>query len=387
MSTRASSAALPMPALRKPLGDLAAQRAYGRRLALLGFHRRDHSVSSAQQRRLMVGNQCVDQLVQRRALQNLRKLVQGEPDTMIGDAALRKIIGADAFGTIPAPHQPAPLRRARGIQLLALHVEQAGAQHLHRAGAISVLRALVLNENHDAARKVGDAHGGLGLVHVLAAGAAGTHGVDLKIVVVDLDVDLTGLGKHRDGRCRSVNAARTLGRGYALDAVHAGFELELGVGALAANGSDDLLEPALGALARGQHLDGPALQRGIALVHAEQIAGEQGGLVAAGAGTHFEDRTVLVGGILGQQRHANLFLERGQALEHRRLFLGGEPLHVGLGGGIDQQGFERGKIGPRVAQCMHGLHHRRELGKLARQAHARFAVERRRQLPLQSRVA
>ena len=55
-------------------------------------------------------------------------------------------------------------------------------------------------------------------------------------------------------------------------------------------------------------LDLPALGLGIALVHPEQVAGEQGGLVAAGAGADLEHRRPLVGGVAGQQ------LERQRAL-------------------------------------------------------------------------
>jgi hypothetical protein len=40
---------------------------------------------------------------------------------------------------------------------------------------------------------------------------------------------------------------------------------------------------------------------GVALVHAEQVAGEQRRLVAAGAGADFEDGVALVHRVLGQQ--------------------------------------------------------------------------------------
>ena len=65
---------------------------------------------------------------------------------------------------------------------------------------------------------------------------------------------------------------------------------------------DDFLVAAGLALALRQHLDLPAVEVGIALVHAEEIAGEQRRLVAAGAGADFEDGALLVGGVLGQQQ-------------------------------------------------------------------------------------
>ncbi len=139
-------------------------------------------------------------------------------------------------------------------------------------------------------RDMGDADRGFGLVDVLAAGALRAHGVDPEVVVLDLDVDVFDLGQHRDSRRRGVDAALRLGVGHALHAVHAGFELQLrerrrGRWTL----GDDFLEAAHGAFAgRIAPRPCPALQRRKALVHAEQVAGEQRGLVAAGAGADFQ---------------------------------------------------------------------------------------------------
>ena len=56
-------------------------------------------------------------------------------------------------------------------------------------------------------------------------------------------------------------------------------------------------------------LDAPALRRGIALIHAEQIAGEKCRLVAAGAGADFEDGVALVSSILGQEQDLDILLQ------------------------------------------------------------------------------
>ena len=122
---------------------------------------------------------------------------------------------------------------------------------------------------------MGDADGGFGLVDVLAAGALRAHGVDLQVVVVDLDIDVLDLGQHRDGGGGRMDAAGGFGVGHALHAVHAGFEFELGEHAAAANFGDDFLEASLAAFAHRQDFGFPALLGGIALIHAEQIAGEQ----------------------------------------------------------------------------------------------------------------
>src|SRR3546814_16830238 len=75
---------------------------------------------------------------------------------MVGDAALREVVGADALGAVAA----ADLALARCGALvdlpLALLLVEARAQHLHRLGAVLVLRLLVLELNHAPGRQVGD---------------------------------------------------------------------------------------------------------------------------------------------------------------------------------------------------------------------------------------
>ena len=102
-----------------------------------------------------------------------------------------------------------------------------------------------------------------------------------------------------------------LGVGYALHAMHAQFVFELGEGAAAVDFGDDFLVAAHRAFARGHQLDLPSLLGGIALVHAEQVAGEQRGLVSAGAGADFQDDIALVHRVLGHKRKPQLMLERG----------------------------------------------------------------------------
>ena len=65
--------------------------------------------------------------------------------------------------------------------------------------------------------------------------------VDPQILVVDLDVDILGLGQHRDGRRRGVDAPAALGHRHALDAVDAAFELQPGEHALAVDRGDRFL--------------------------------------------------------------------------------------------------------------------------------------------------
>ena len=85
------------------------------------------------------------------------KLVERQIDAVVGDAPLREIIGADALGAVARADLAAPFGRALGIELGALLVVELGAQHRHRLGAVLVLRALLLHEDDDAARQMGDA--------------------------------------------------------------------------------------------------------------------------------------------------------------------------------------------------------------------------------------
>src|ERR1700716_1370199 len=179
---------------------------------------------------------------------------------MIGDASLRKIIGADALGAVAGPDLLATIRRARRIDALTLGVVDAGAQDGHRHRAVLMLRTAVLHADDDAGRNVGNADRGFGLVDVLAAGALRAHGLDPPVVALDVDIDLLDLRQHRNRRRRSVNATLGLGAGHALHPVHAGLEFQFGECAAALHFGDDFLEAAHGAFAGRDHFDLPALQ-------------------------------------------------------------------------------------------------------------------------------
>ena len=113
----------------------------------------------------------------------------------------------------------------------------------------------------------------------------------------------SALGQHRDGGGRGVDAALGLGGRHPLHAVDAALELQPAEHPLAADRGDDLLVAAGLAFRDALDLHPPAARCGVALVHAEEIAGEEGRLVAARAGAHLEDgRGVLVGVPRGEQQ-------------------------------------------------------------------------------------
>ena len=76
--------------------------------------------------------------------------MRGEADAVIGDAALREIIGADALGAVAGADLALAVLRPLGIELGALEIVEPRAQHLHRLGLVLVLRLLVLLADHEA---------------------------------------------------------------------------------------------------------------------------------------------------------------------------------------------------------------------------------------------
>ncbi len=178
-----------------------------------------------------------------------------------------------------------------------------------------------------------------------------------------------------------------LGVGNALHAVHAGLEFEPGERSAPADFGDDLLVSAHRAFAGGNHFDLPALLGGVALVHAKQIAGEQGGLVAAGAGADFQDDVAFVHGVLGQQHQPDLLFERRAPLRQLRFFRLGDRAHLRVGGRIGKQRFHPGELGQHRPIGVDRLDHGIELGKFARQANKGVRVERRGQLGLHRGMA
>ena len=85
------------------------------------------------------------------AVHDFAELVQGEADAMVGDAILRKVVGADFFGAIAGFDLPAPLGGDLVVLLLLLDFVKARAKHAHGFGAVLDLRFLVLLRDHQAA--------------------------------------------------------------------------------------------------------------------------------------------------------------------------------------------------------------------------------------------
>ena len=226
-----------------------------------------------------------------------------------------------------------------------------------------------------------------GLIDVLAAGAARAHRVDPQIVLVDVDVHLFHFRQHGDGRGRCVNATRRFGFRHALHAVHARFKFEFGVGAAAADFGDNLLEAAFGPLAHRQHFRLPALFGREALVHAEEIAGEQRGFVAAGAGTNFDDNVALIHRVLRQQREADVLPKFFQPLYDLRLFGFRHAPHFRIGRAVLDHGVEVAELRFSRAIRFDRIDHGPKLRVFAREAHECLRRDLSRKLALKDRLS
>ena len=144
------------------------------------------------------------------------------------------------------------------------------------------------------------------------------------------------------------------------------------------------LVPSLAAIDLGL----PALPRGIALVHAEQVAGEQRRLVAAGAGADFEDDVALVHRVLGQQREPEL-LDQPLALAPRAPAARRRAISR-ISASVLGSAISASRSASSAGDLAIGLdlrHHRIELGEFARQLDELLRRQLARQLGLDHGVA
>ena len=89
----------------------------------------------------------------------------------------------------------------------------------------------------------------------------------------------------------------------------------------------NVLVPAQFARHGAEDLRAPALGLGVALVHAKEVSGEEGGLLAAGAGLHLDDGIAGVVGVPGDERVLKGRLGLGESLLQAG-YLGAEELGV-----------------------------------------------------------
>src|SRR5690349_15198764 len=112
----------------------------------------------------------VDQLIEV-AIDDVAQVVDREIDAVVGDPALRKVVGSNLGRSVAVAHHGSSIARARGLLLRDHPVEQSGSKHFHRLELVLKLRLLILLAHHDAGGKVGDPHRAVGGIHALAARA------------------------------------------------------------------------------------------------------------------------------------------------------------------------------------------------------------------------
>ena len=173
-----------------------------------------------------------------------------------------------------------------------------------------------------------------------------------------------------------MDAPLRLGVGHALDAVRPALELEPREHGAALHLGDHLAIAADGALALRDHLDAPALRLGVFGVHAEQVAREQSGLVAASAGADLEDGALLVGRVLGQQHELQRAVGLFERLLGLRLLLGREGAHLGIATGLVDQRADAGEVRLGCTVMMDRRHDAVEFGQFAGELHDALGVGR-----------
>src|SRR5882757_2430402 len=305
------------------------------------------------------------------AVHDVVDLVECETDAVVGDPSLRKIISADALGTVPGADQGFARGGFLGLLLAQLPVLDARRQYREGLFLVLVLGAPVLAFHDDAGRQMRDSHGGVCLVDVLAARARGAVGVDSKIRGIQYDVtDCARLGQHRYRASRRVNAALGLRSRDSLDAMAAGFELEPGVRALPDDAGDDLLVAADISRGFGYHLHLPTLAFRVARIHAEQVTCEERRLVSSGSGTDLEEDIALIVRILRQEQLLQLRFERDKPLTACLDFAFGVTLHLRIGEQLLRFGDVLFGIAVSVKQFDDGL----ELRVLSRESAKLFHV-------------
>ncbi len=114
----------------------------------------------------------------------------------------------------------------------------------------------------------------------------------------------------------------------------------MGEDALPLDAGCRLPDPAEIGLAQRQDLEPPAPQIRVALVHAEQVPGEERRLLAAGAGADLEDGALLVRRVPRQQQHPQPLLQRRQPFRQLRPLGLGQLAHLGVAAAVPHQGRE-----------------------------------------------
>ena len=183
--------------------------------------------------------------------------------------------------------------------------EEAGLQDSQGGRTVLDLGLLILHGHDDPRGDVGHAHGRVGRVHGLAAGARGTEDIHLQLGLGDLDV-VRGLneGDDLDGREGRLAATLVVEGANAHEAVSAGLDAQRAVGVGGLNLEGRRLQASLFRVGGVHDLRRVAVPLRPAQVHAQQDLGEVGGVHTARAASDRDDGVALV--VLAVQQRADL---------------------------------------------------------------------------------
>ncbi len=128
---------------------------------------------------------------------------------------------------------------------------------------------------------------------------------------------------------------------------------------------DDFLVAAGIAFGDAVDLDAPALRRGIAAVHTEQVAGEDGRFVTAGTSAHFEDGRGVDVLVLRRQQQGDPVFQLGQRIFQVAQFFLGQRRQLGVAHG--RHLFQLGHLATRLDQALDRVGDRLDFGVFLRQ--------------------
>ena len=170
--------------------------------------------------------------------------MERQADAVVGDAVLRKVVGADFFLASCPADEAAAVGGVFRVLLGAFVFEESGAEDLKRGGFVFLLRASVLAADDFPRGDVEDLDGRVGGVDALPPGAAGAADLDAEVLRAEFHVDLLRFGQHGDRGGGRVDAALSLGGGDALDAVDSALVAQAAEDGVAGDLEDNFLEAA-----------------------------------------------------------------------------------------------------------------------------------------------
>ena len=116
---------------------------------------------------------------------------------MIADPVLLIVVGADFLGAVAGADLATAQLGGLGVGLLLLELQEAALEHPKSLVLVLELALLVLHRHDDTGRNMRDPNRRVHRVYRLATRPRGPVGIDPKIVVVNLHLDLVGFRDHQ----------------------------------------------------------------------------------------------------------------------------------------------------------------------------------------------